>query len=62
MSSDPNHPPTTEACATCAHEWQTHDVIAKRYCTATAAGDYSRGCVCVPQTAAHVKAPTTAGV
>jgi hypothetical protein len=34
-------------CAVCAHAWDDHDVIAARYCKATVAGDFSRGCVCV---------------
>jgi hypothetical protein len=33
-------------CAVCAHVWAEHDVIAARYCTATAAGKFERGCVC----------------
>jgi hypothetical protein len=34
------------ACASCAHPWGTHDRIAARFCNATAAGQYKRGCVC----------------
>ena len=33
-------------CAACPHPWTTHDAIAARYCTATVAGKFSRGCVC----------------
>lgn len=33
-------------CAVCAHTWTEHDAIAARFCTATAAGHYERGCVC----------------
>ncbi len=36
-----------EACATCPHPWHSHDRIAARYCTASAAGGRpDRGCVC----------------
>jgi hypothetical protein len=45
-------PPTNDevvtGCAVCAHAWTEHDVIAARYCTATVAGKYNRGCVCTP--------------
>ncbi|MGH3860000.1 RGCVC family protein [Actinokineospora sp.] len=34
------------ACPACSHEWSAHDQISARYCKATAAGSYSRGCVC----------------
>jgi hypothetical protein len=40
--------PVTDACAVCPHPWTFHDRIAARYCTATVAGRYSRGCVCTP--------------
>lgn len=33
-------------CAVCPHPWPAHDRIAARYCTATVAGKYARGCVC----------------
>jgi hypothetical protein len=35
------------ACAACRHELDSHDVIARRYCAATVAGGFHRGCVCV---------------
>jgi hypothetical protein len=35
-------------CAVCPHPWTTHDRIAARFCTATVAGKFSRGCVCSP--------------
>ena len=35
-----------EGCAVCPHPWAFHDRIAARYCTATVAGKFSRGCVC----------------
>lgn len=34
------------ACASCAHPRGAHDRIAARFCDATAAGQYKRGCVC----------------
>ena len=33
-------------CAVCAHAWSEHDTIAARYCKATVAGQFKRGCVC----------------
>jgi hypothetical protein len=33
-------------CAVCPHPGEFHDRIAARYCTATVAGKFSRGCVC----------------
>jgi hypothetical protein len=33
-------------CSVCDHPRDAHDTIAARYCTATIAGDYKRGCVC----------------
>jgi hypothetical protein len=38
----------TPECAVCPHPWTFHDRIAARYCTATIAGQFSRGCVCTP--------------
>jgi len=35
-------------CAVCPHPWTTHDRIAARFCAATAAGKFTRGCVCTP--------------
>ncbi|WP_143268536.1 RGCVC family protein [Amycolatopsis vastitatis] len=34
-------------CATCPHAQDSHDSIARRYCTATVAGGFNRRCVCV---------------
>jgi hypothetical protein len=42
-------------CAACAHAWAEHDTIAARYCTATVAGNFDRGCVCT--TESTVKPP-----
>jgi hypothetical protein len=33
-------------CVVCEHVWAEHDVIAARYCAATVAGRFDRGCVC----------------
>lgn len=38
-----------DACVACTHPWSKHDVISARFCTATAAGALSRGCVCPHQ-------------
>jgi hypothetical protein len=35
------------ACAVCPHPLESHDMIARRFCTATQAGAVNRGCVCV---------------
>jgi hypothetical protein len=34
------------ACAACPHAQDSHDAIARRYCTATVAGGFDRRCVC----------------
>ncbi|WP_410606461.1 RGCVC family protein [Amycolatopsis sp. lyj-109] len=34
------------ACAVCPHSVESHDTIARRFCTATQAGAFNRGCVC----------------
>jgi hypothetical protein len=37
----------TEAkCPVCPHARDAHDVISTRYCDATVANGFSRGCVC----------------
>jgi hypothetical protein len=38
--------PAVDACAVCSHPLESHDVIARRFCTATQAGMFNRGCVC----------------
>ncbi|RSM35551.1 hypothetical protein DMA12_43785 [Amycolatopsis balhimycina DSM 5908] len=35
------------ACAACHYAQHTHDPIARRFCTATVAGGFNRGCVCI---------------
>jgi hypothetical protein len=40
-------------CAACAHPWTAHDVIAARFCNATVAGHYERGCVCTNVKPSH---------
>jgi hypothetical protein len=49
--------PAGAACAVCPHSAESHDVIARRFCTATQAGAFNRGCVC---TGGPEKAVTTA--
>ncbi|HTI22849.1 MAG TPA: RGCVC family protein [Kutzneria sp.] len=34
-------------CPVCPHPADAHDKIGARYCAATAAGEFERGCVCV---------------
>ncbi|WIX81139.1 RGCVC family protein [Amycolatopsis carbonis] len=34
------------SCPSCPHPLEEHDVIARRYCAATAVGNTERGCVC----------------
>ncbi|WP_208630679.1 RGCVC family protein [Amycolatopsis kentuckyensis] len=41
---------TGVACATCPHAQESHDSIARRFCTATVAGGFNRQCVCVGDT------------
>lgn len=41
---------TSLTCAVCPHAWDVHDPIGIRYCSATAAGGLTRGCVCVGNT------------
>lgn len=35
-------------CAACPHPTDHHDTIAARYCAASLAGRFTRGCVCAP--------------
>lgn len=39
-------PESTAACAACPHPMDGHDAIALRFCRATCAGRFDRGCVC----------------
>ncbi|MEC3980152.1 RGCVC family protein [Amycolatopsis sp. H20-H5] len=39
-------PVAEDQCPSCPHTRSSHDVIAQRFCTATSAGGFSRGCVC----------------
>ncbi len=41
---------TNLTCAGCPHEWDAHDPIGIRFCSATVAGGLDRGCVCVGDT------------
>jgi hypothetical protein len=45
----PSHaePPPDTVCP-CGHAIDEHDLIASRYCKATAAGALTRACMCVP--------------
>jgi hypothetical protein len=45
-------PPTGGECTSCPHPMSAHDPISARFCGATAAGGYHRGCVCTPVPAA----------
>jgi len=48
LSTD--QPETAEKCAICPHPMADHDPISARFCIATVAGGFSRGCVCSPST------------
>jgi hypothetical protein len=48
VSRDTASGEVTTECAVCPHPRTFHDRIATRYCTATIAGQFSRGCVCTP--------------
>lgn len=37
-----------ETCSVCAHPVRVHDAIGTRFCAATVAGAFTRGCVCQP--------------
>lgn len=37
-----------EKCAICPHPMADHDPISARFCVATVAGGFTRGCVCSP--------------
>ncbi len=41
---------TCLTCAVCPHEWDAHDPIGIRFCSATIAGQLPRGCACVGDT------------
>ncbi len=45
-------------CSVCAHPWTAHDPIAARFCDATAAAGFRRGCVCTtrPRTSTEGRA------
>jgi len=36
----------SEGCAVCPHPLDAHDRISARFCEATVAGGFTRGCVC----------------
>jgi hypothetical protein len=38
--------PAVAVCAACSHSLESHDTIARRFCAATQAGTFNRGCVC----------------
>ncbi|MGK4598175.1 RGCVC family protein [Amycolatopsis sp. w19] len=43
---DVAEPAADDRCPVCPHPLSAHDTIARRFCTATAAGHFSRGCTC----------------
>lgn len=43
------------ACAACPHAQDSHDAIARRYCTATVAGGFNRRCVCAGGNGEQIK-------
>ncbi|NNH74935.1 hypothetical protein HLB23_34665 [Nocardia uniformis] len=38
--------PIETSCAACPHDWEAHDRIGVRYCSATVAGGLDRECAC----------------
>ncbi|MGC7102304.1 RGCVC family protein [Amycolatopsis lurida] len=38
------------ACPACSHALEAHDPLGDRYCTATVAGGFDRGCICSRET------------
>jgi hypothetical protein len=38
-----------EMCDVCTHSLRIHDAISSRFCAATMAGAFDRGCVCKPE-------------
>jgi len=38
--------PAAGGCPVCPHPADAHDAIGTRFCAATAAGKFERGCVC----------------
>ena len=49
MTAPPAPAPRAEGeahCGSCPHPLAGHDPIGLRFCRATRAGDFSRGCVC----------------
>jgi hypothetical protein len=40
------HSESATRCVACPHPWRFHDQIAARFCTASAAAQLDRGCVC----------------
>ncbi|HEY2060693.1 MAG TPA: RGCVC family protein [Amycolatopsis sp.] len=55
LSETPVEPLAENACPSCPHPLDSHDVIARRFCTATSAGHLDRGCVCGAAVNPHVR-------
>lgn len=47
--------PAAGNCAVCPHENDSHDVIASRFCAATASGGLHRRCACSAETLATTR-------
>ncbi|MFI6300364.1 RGCVC family protein [Amycolatopsis thailandensis] len=47
---DVAEPVEGDRCPSCPHPLSLHDAIARRFCVATAAGGFSRGCTCAEET------------
>ena len=54
IETEPN---AEDRCPNCPHPRSTHDAIAQRFCTATAAGGFSRGCTCGAGMSSSRKSP-----
>lgn len=45
---DPHPADPGGGCGACAHPWDAHDRIGRRFCSATIAAKLERPCVCRP--------------
>jgi hypothetical protein len=51
MTPPSNGEPPSDTVCLCGHATDEHDLIASRYCRATAASALTRACMCVPASA-----------
>jgi hypothetical protein len=46
VAAEQTETPPEHSCPACPHPRDDHDRISARFCDATVAGEFSRGCVC----------------